>query len=320
MSNCDGSETSMVNYTEQTIEKANEILNKGIAFQFMIKTWEESYATVNDDYSLGGAVLCSAVSTLVSNTKGIHVKASGASGSGKSEGILQMLRLMPDGKVHDSSLTAKSLYYNKFESGTILYCDDIDPKKDDVYPVFKQAATHYQSKTQHTTAKGTLEINPRMAWMMSAVKDFEDEQLASRVISIKVANSPERNEAIHKKQVQNENIKQQRKISSCVLVCQCIMDILIKGGLYDVRIPYSEAIACKSGDQHREFPKFQDIIRCMTVLNSKQREQVDGCYIAGLEDFELARELYDLIKNDNVYSLDEVAAEQAIAEWKQNNQ
>lgn len=297
-------------YSKKIRNKAIRILESGQAFYFFIRTWERSYAIADNDYSLGGAVICTIISTIISNSKGIHIKVGGASGHGKSYGVETSLALFPPSKSHDSSITAKGLFYCGVKEGTVLYYDDINARDDDVYPVLKRCTTKYQSITRHTTANGTFEIPPRIAWIVSAVDSFDDEQLLTRFVMCEISDSAERQAAIYSRQVEEEEITQEKETDTDILVCQCMYEILAEQGLYTVKIPFTRAIEWHDIAHPRTFPLFKDMIRCMTVLNSRQREKHGECYLAAIEDFEAAQALYSLIERSNTLKL--TGKEQAI--------
>ena len=87
-------------------------------------------------------------------------------------------------------------------------------------------------------------------------------------------------------------------------VCKCIYDLL---GLrvYDIKIPFAEAIVWNHEHNRRNQPKFFDIIRAVCLYKIHQREQVNGYYLATIEDYHKAYEIYQETTIQNNINLTE---------------
>lgn len=301
-------------YPSHIQARANEMLINGDPYQFFIDNWQKSYAVINDDTSIGAMTLCTISSTLISNSKGIHVKAGGASGFGKSAGVTTMFSLFPPDKCMVSSMSAKALYYMDLCEGTVLYIDDIDLSKVDIFTAIKQCTSSYQEVTKHTTGKKINTIPARIGWILSSVDNFDDEQLDSRFVEVEVDNGIEKQLAILEKQKSRERVKVKAgEIDDDTLVCHCIWDLLSEDGLYDIRIPYAGAIHWLDTVHPRSFQLFADLIRCIALYQIKQRECINGYYLATYEDFQRAKALYKKMEKSNGTKLN--SKERAILEY-----
>jgi len=229
-------------------KRALEILTTGNPWKYYIDTWQKSYGVVNNDTSIGDMVLCVIGSTAISNTMGAHLKAGGASGFGKSIGIAKMFRLFPNGKTITGSLSAKALFYREdMSDGTVVYIDDIDLSDTPIHTTIKQSTSSYQDCTIHTSVNAgtaTEHIIPaRIGWILSSVDNFDDEQLDSRFAEVEVSSGIDKQLVIHEKQKGREFEKgRYNEVDEDVLICRCMWNIIEADGLYEIRIPYVNAI------------------------------------------------------------------------------
>src|SRR5665647_2367731 len=208
-------------YPAEIIKTATEILKTGDAFKFFMDTWKKSYAVMkhkvtNEDFSesfveddsIGAMTLCVIGSTLISNSEGLHEKVGGSSGFGKSFGVASMFDLLPPEKTLISSMSPKSLFYMPLPAGTVVYYDDFDLTKRDIYTTIKQSTSSYQEATNHITvvngAPLACVIKERIGWILSAVDNFDDEQMDSRFGETEVNDSIDMQHAIHGKQEDEE--------------------------------------------------------------------------------------------------------------------
>ena len=295
-------------YSERIYTRAMEILTTGDPRKFYLETWKKSYAINGEDDSIGEMLLSVIASTNISNSKGIHNKINGPSGFGKSEAFYKASALFPLGKVYASSLSAKALYYTPLPAGTVIYFDDIDLSDVDFLTTIKQITSNYQSETNHTTVlngKGVkFNAAPRIGIVLSAVDNFDDEQLDSRFGETEVKNDITTQKLIFEKQKEAERRKiKAGEVDEDTLVCRCMWDIIDNLGLCEIRIPFIDAIKFAHIHNPRNFPFFQDLIRCMALFKILQREKINDFYLATSEDFEEARIMYKKIERINATKL-----------------
>ena len=302
-------EVSMTDkYPEDIIIKANDILQHGDPFNFYLSKWKQCYAIINDDDTLGAMTICVIGSTLISNSKGLHEKVGGPSGYGKSAGITRMFALFPGGKTLVSSMSPKAAFYADLKPGTVIYCDDVDLSQKDLQTTIKQSTSDYQQSAKHTTVnKGDsvkLTIAPRTGWILSSVDNFDDEQMDTRFGGTEVSDSIEKQLAIFMKQADSEFEKASAgEPDEDVLVCRCMWDILQNDDLSEIRIPFAKAITWSDIKHPRSFPFFSDMIRCMTLFKIRQREKVGDFYVATMDDYNQAKEIYKKMEHINATKL-----------------
>jgi len=308
-------------YPAEIIKTATEILKTGDAFKFFMDTWKKSYAVMkhkvtNEDFSesfveddsIGAMTLCVIGSTLISNSEGLHEKVGGSSGFGKSFGVASMFNLFPPEKTFVSSMSPKSLFYMPLPAGTVVYYDDFDLTKRDIYTTIKQSTSSYQEATNHITvvngAPLACVIKERIGWILSAVDNFDDEQMDSRFGETEVNDSIDMQHAIHGKQEDEEfSITKSCDVDKDTLTCRCIWSLLeaqvATQGLYEVRISFVKAINWWDIKHPRSFPFFKDIIRVMALFKILQREKVNDYYVATTEDFHSAEDTYSKMAKIN---------------------
>jgi len=299
-----GTEDTLSKYPAWTIDKANDILKNGDPFKFVLDTWQKRHV---GDINIGENCLCSVVTRNVLNCeRGLHIKPSGESGKGKSDAIECMLELFPEGIYITGSMSAKALFYDKsLKPGTIIYSDDAS-FSEDVISTIKQSTSKFQKVTVHRTVVNgefkPFEIPERITYWFSAVEGMDDEQLANRFLHAEVDNSAEQDERVHKHQKYTESWYESDIIEPDVLVCRCIFDVLFKE-FYRVKIPFVDAITWNNTENRRNFDKFKDIIRAVTVYNCQKRENFEGFVLATVEDYERALKIYKGTSVNNATNL-----------------
>jgi len=252
--------------------------------------------------------ICVIGSTLISNSKGLHEKVGGPSGYGKSAGITRMFALFPPNKTLVSSMSPKAAFYADLKPGTVIYCDDVDLSQKDLQTTIKQSTSDYQHVATHTTVnKGDgveHTISPRTGWILSSVDNFTDDQMDTRFGETGVSDSIEKQQAIFKKQAEGEFEKASAgEPDEDVLVCRCMWYILQGIDLYEIRIPFAKAITWADIKHPRSFPFFMDMIRCMTLFKIRQRAKVGDFYVATIDDYNKAKEVYKKMEHINATKL-----------------
>ena len=70
-----------------------------------------------------------------------------------------------------------------------------------------------------------------------------------------------------------------------------------------IKISYLKAIDWKNKENRRNYSKFKDILRSVTFFKIKQRECVNGYYLADIEDFDVALRIYKGTSKNNATNL-----------------
>ena len=136
---------SLSTYPEHIIDRANDILGSGDAFDFILSVWNRFHV---GDTNIGENLLSSIGCTQVINAKlGAHQKPSGGSGKEKSSAFQNMILQLPVHKCISGSMSSKALFYDPdLKPGTIIYTDDAQFSPD-VVAMIKQATSDFQEET-----------------------------------------------------------------------------------------------------------------------------------------------------------------------------
>jgi hypothetical protein len=290
-------------YSYKIIKDAHRIMEKEDPFTFMIDTWNLRHV---GDKNLGQNCLCSVASTYILNSDmGLHVKPSGESGKGKSDAMLKILDLLPEHKYISGSFSGKALFYDpNLKSGTIIYSDDAH-LNDDIIATIKQSTSDFQSPNMHRTVINgnfkTYPIPERCSFWFSSVDGIDDEQLANRFLNADVDGSKEQDLRVFN-HIKNTEVLSYSLTDDDLETCRCIFDIL-EEERYTIKIPFMNAIDWRNIENRRNFLKFLDIIRAVTLYKIKQRNKVNGYYLAEIEDFYRAVEIYTGTAKNNATNL-----------------
>lgn len=286
-------------------KKALKILKNDNPLKYIMDTWHRVH--VGDDQI--GMICCLAIiSTMISNTKGLHIKPSGKSGKGKSDAIMAFLHLIPKEKKLIGSLSGKSLFYKEdLKGGTVVFSDDVK-LNEDIIATIKQTTTSFQSPyTHHTVTSNlkpvSLKIPARMCWILTSVHGFDDDQMGNRFVSTDVDETVQQDIRVYEAQVNSEYTGvNEDTVDEAVYVCRAMFQILNQE-VYHVSIPYLKSVVWGNKDNRRNFPMFKDFVRAITVANRFQRKKFKGSYLATLEDFKTAKKMYDVVEKTNATNL-----------------
>lgn len=290
-------------YPAHVRDKAYNTLKYGDSFTFLMNNFNKLHV---GDINVGQNCMCSVAATYILNSRGLPHKPSGESGKGKSDASDTALKLLPPHKYITGSLSAKVLFYAPIKEGTIIFTDDtiIDPEK---MSTIKQMTSNFQNPTPHYTLKNQeylpLKIPPRVTIWLSSVETIQDDQVANRFLQSDIDGSAKQDQAVldHIKEMElSDNIQ----VDEDIQTCQCIFDLL-DTARYHIRVPFVKAIEWRNPENRRNFPKFLDIIRSVTLFNIFQREEINGKYLATIEDYERALEIYKGTAKNNATNLGE---------------
>ena len=298
---CDG----INEYPKDIVNRANSILENEGAFEFILGTWNKLHV---GDRNIGENLLCSIAGTQILNTKlGLHIKPSGGSGTGKSDAIVNMLKLLPKNKYVEGSISSKALFYDEsMKKGTIIYTDDVN-LTDEIIATLRQLTSDYQSETIHRIIGSDLlssvkAIPPRVTVWMSSVDGIQDEQLATRFFFGDTDGSTEQDEKVHAKQ----NLRAIKYVDiendPDILTCRCILDVIFKNE-YIIFAPLVNAISWNDSEHRRNYDKFLDLLMAVTVFNFRQRSLKSGGLVSTMGDFDRAIQIYNGTAANNACNL-----------------
>lgn len=295
-------------YTTDVLEAANTLLENGDAFRFIVDVWNTKHV---GDRGIGEACACAVGATYIVNSAGIHMKPSGQSGKGKSDGSKKFIHLLPDCKKMVGSLSGKAPFYSdELKAGVVVYSDDAK-LNEDIISTIKQATTYFQTTTTHHTVNikrqgETLSIPQRVSWWMTNVDSFDDDQMGNRFLTMDVDAGPKQDEAVFKHQVEC-HLKglTDEEVTTEVLICRAIYEILNQDE-YHVVIPFLKCLDWDNKDNRRNFQMFIDIIESVALYRFKQLDNIDKFYFAELQDYERAKDIYNSLVATNTTNLSEI--------------
>lgn len=292
-------------YPEIIREQAYRILKEGDPLEFILDTWNLRHV---GDRNIGENCICAVASTYIINTRGLHVKPSGESGKGKSDAIETVLNLLPEHKYISGSMSSKSLFYHPdLKPGTIIYSDDANFSEETI-ATLKQSTSDFQKACKHRTVVNQeyaeYAIPERCSFWFSTVDAIPDEQLANRFLNADVDGSREQDLKVYN-HIKDSELDLNLPVDDDVLVCRCIFDVLGQK-LYNIKIPYVNAIEWTNIENRRNFPKFLDILRSVTFFNLIQRQNIYGYYLSDVEDFDRALTIYKGTSKNNATNLSDL--------------
>jgi len=276
---------------EYAKKKAREIAEAGQTFSYIFEVWQKRHT---GDAPLGKELLFSLGSQSVSNSKGIHVLATGEGGYGKSDGITQMGKLVYPDFWRNGGVTPQSLYYSEVLDSVVVGLEDVVWSSELGVSV-KRITSDFQegaSKTTIIDMKGVeVHTAKRISFWASCADNEADEQLRDRFLMYCVKADPERRKAIigHMQALdEGEQLPEEYEFET--LVCQ-VLTYDLKQKLYHVAIPFAKRIKFE-GDP-RAYGIFSDMIKSSAAIHYLKREKDSaGRLIATKEDFENAKQLY----------------------------
>ncbi len=275
------------------VDKAKEVVETGQTFEYIFGVWQKRH---DGDAALGKALLLSYGSQSVSNSKGIHVLASGEGGFGKSDGVKQMGKLIYPDFWKNGGVTPQSLYYSgpDMPDGIVIGLEDV-VWSSELGVTVKRITNDFQEGASRTTTidmRGAeVRTAKRIVFWASCADNQADEQLRDRFLMYNVKSDSERRKVIiAHMQSQDSGEKLPEEYHFETKVCQYLTNDL-KQKLFDVNIPFAKRIKFE-GDP-RAYGMFSDMIRSSAVFRYRKRElDESGRLIATVEDFENAKKLY----------------------------
>jgi DNA primase catalytic core len=284
-------------YAPNVKQRAEELLTRGGAYDFIVKTWQQTHV---GDEVIGQLLPLAVASTLITGANyGIHLKISGNSGKGKSDAVNKFLsKILPEGMAIRSGMSDKYLYYTKtILSGSAVSVDD-KTLSTNLQEIVKNTVTNFQKPESYRTVIDgePRDLTPpaRIAWIISSVFGFDDDQVNNRFIQVNIDDSNRQDKTVSKLQRAAETRDILADFQSDIAVCNCIYDIL-RLRTYDIRIPYAESIDWVFTSNRRNQVKFFDLIRAVCLYNLCRRPCINGYYLASVEDFNTALTIFEKV-------------------------
>ena len=283
------------NLTNDAKATAKEILEKGEAFDYILRVWQKRHS---GDALLGKALLFSIGCQSVSNSKGIHVAVTGESGYGKTDGLNEMGKLIDPKFWKFGGMTPQSLFYQgpDMDDGVVVGLDDV-VWSSELGESIKKITAQFQAGATRMTLKemqgAEVRSAKRIAFWTSCVENQSDEQIRDRFIMYSVKSGQERSqEIIDHMKADDEGNQPIQEFDFETRVCQAITQDL-KTKTLNVKIPFATRIKVEGVAAPRAYAMFRDMIRSSAVFRYKVREKdEDGSLIAIEEDFKNAKSLF----------------------------
>jgi len=283
-------------FSEMIIEKATQILEQGIAFQFFVDTAHLIHA---GDDTLLLAEWISALSSHLTNTK-LNTWQIGSSGKGKSHLKYTITQLLPwDTYEIFTSASPLSLFYYVKKYGsealdkTLLFIDEIEATKH-ALPMLRSLTSQTDITPRHLSVHEAELVDmkirgSRTVWFTS-VKTFGSDQIRNRFINLNPDESE--NQDINVFKLQDQLYREQKQVDlDKINLCKALTRVIIDETKdLKVRIPYM--IDWVYLERRFLYPFFLAFIRVITKINFKQRRIKDGYIMATPEDFDTACKIW----------------------------
>jgi hypothetical protein len=178
---------------QHAVRRAKAIEKEGKASDFILGVYQKRH---DGDLPLGKALLFSFGSQLCSNSKGIHVVATGPSGYGKTDGIICMGNLIYPTYFKNGGVTPQSLYYqDAMPDGCVVGLEDVVWQAELGVTVKRISSLFQEGGTKLSTIDMQgVEVRSakRIAFWASSVDNQCDEQLRDRFLMYEVKAGRER--------------------------------------------------------------------------------------------------------------------------------
>lgn len=285
--------------TLDTMAEALEVLEDGDPVAYLLDVFHTEHA--GDDVV---ALCCyvSAASSVVANSKGLHVLTIGPSGKGKSASYETAGRQMPNGIVIGGGMSDKALLYHEYDEGSIIVVDD-RAMSGPLQELFRNATSDIRLKSVWRTVGQnrqpmTLTIPPRCVWWMASAEDRTDDQFHNRCLQPWVDDSVEADQKFADHFLAQVASGEDGDLDPRFDVCKVMWSFILDEPK-PVWVWFAEAIAFQDVSNRRNVRIFIDLIMSFARIRFKQRQVDDrGRIIATLEDFKSAVDLYSALVTD----------------------
>lgn len=274
-------------------EKALDIMQHGDPIDFMVKTIGKRHL---GDKAMARLIMCCKGAQRVKNSRGIHPKLNGESGTGKSDLVEHCLHVMDESCYIKGSASPKALFYHTIPDGLILFMDDYKPDED-LDTIIKQTSSNFHEPYTHLTVidkqASELHTPAEIVWCITSVDSSQDIQVLNRQFACDVDDSEELTKEVIKKTFTDSVTAALRfPVDEDVLVCR-EMSKMLQSQKFTVAVPFANDIEWNDVSSRRNPTIFLDIILAHTAWRYMQRDRDEnGNLVATVQDFNDAKELY----------------------------
>jgi hypothetical protein len=283
--------------------RALDILTHGDPVTFMLAAFAQEHV---GDEILARCMILSMASQAVKNSDGLHVSVTGDSGKGKTHAFRKMMRQVPDAYKVKGTVSNKALYYMKDLRPRMVLMSDDTELSDSIQEILKSATSNFHEPITHTTvtkdlASRVCTIPERCVWWISKKEGTGDDQVANRMLTCWIDESPEQDARVllskQKKECREPDTLTDE--TEELLTCRAIWEHLHDQTLWVV-IPFSERVRFNAITNRRNPDMLYDLIKSHATLFFMQRRQKvarDGtsCIYADETDFAAANEVFTLL-------------------------
>ena len=302
-------ETAGVATAEEIVEEARRVLETDDPFEYMVQAFNKEHV---GDEVLARCLVLSLGTRLVGNTRGLHVMATGASGTGKSDGFRAMLRQIPNQFKLKGAFSDKALFYKKDLAPCTIFTLDDRELSDGVQEVLKAATSDFRESIEYHTLtidrqEQTCRIPERCLWWIAKVEGAGDDQVMNRMLLVWVDESAEQDRKVLERildeaaQDPDEPIGEPHEVA----VCRAVWDLLHTTGTVEVSLAkLGRRIRFNSARNRRNPIMFLDMVKSVALLRSRQREwrELQNGTIrvyATVDDFETAKGVFTALDGES---------------------
>ncbi|NIU85924.1 MAG: hypothetical protein GWN56_01065, partial [Nitrosopumilaceae archaeon] len=291
-------------YSEDEIKEAREIVESTNILDQVIKVTNES-GYVGEERNKKLAYLACTSRKLPGKKKSISIITKGESGSGKSELVKHVLKLMPERDVKEFTfITEKALVHSKQDLSHKIVCvferaggensdytirTAISEEKLSIFiPVKNKDTGDFESIEKEIPSEGIVYIE-------TTTEENTEPQNANRTFEFFTDSSPELTRQVLLQQARG-HIKTERKLEQKYRIWKCLQDLLEPLPVY---VPFAEELAeqfpADKVRARRDYPRLLSLIETSAFIHQKNRDviEIEGekYIVASEEDFNTALEI-----------------------------
>lgn len=295
------------------------LIDSGKGYEYIYQVWQKR---VKGNQHVGRALIVSRAVQSCLNAMGLHIYNHGKHAHGKSKGMSEAIKLLPDEFKMDEDISPLAIHYasknGMLREGTTLLIDEMI-WSDALGGIIKRVITRFQEGAGHLTVIDGEPVlartQPRLAIWTNSADLHADEQLRDRFFDQAIDEGDEQLAAIMEFQKTRDTLpisaKENEKETA---ICQDIIrDLATK--TFTVKIPFAERIDIAKSEGTRGYNIFSDLIKGFAILRYKQRQTDElGQLIATEDDFNNAKEVYEGSKghSEQSYTTAEIKVLKAI--------
>jgi len=284
---------------EKTKEKAQEILKLGDPLKFLLDTVKKIH--VKDDEVIALLIVSGCSSGFENRRQRININCVGKSGKGKS--VAQEHTGLIFNKFDYSSSSSKTSIIYQADAGKLVDKGIIqldEASLDEEMLRFERTLTDNREQPPvHKTVDTSrnykkIEVNQINSIWRNSVDSPKDDQLLNRYITVNVDESPEQDEAVYNKQIEEycfEDLANPKDDLNFITARH--MTDIIKEKPEKIIIPFGNLIETTDKRNRRTLPKFLSLLRGIVYIYRFQRLRLRDYLLATKRDFELAQSIWN---------------------------